>query len=126
MKSIFSVDQIIEANRANAEFAQRAQHIALKGAADLVNRQTAAMKETYDQLSALYRDAGWTADAAEVTKRQQDYAQTAMTRAVEHFRLAFDLASETNKANYELMQEAMARLSNGNSADAADVGKKEK
>ena len=103
-------DRMAELSRANADFAMRAQHIALKGAADLVSKQTQALKETYDQLSALYTQADWSAGATDISKHQQECAQTALLRAIEHVKLAMDHAGETNKATYELTQDAMKNL----------------
>ena len=100
-------DRAVEEQNLNVEYIGRINDVALRGAHTLVTRQGAALRETFDELSSVLKDAAAKANHPAATDAHLRCFELSVARGVEHLRIAFDWANEINLATWDLLTERL-------------------
>ncbi len=99
------LDRVVEEQNLNVEYIGRINDVALRGAHTLVTRQGAALRETFDELSSVLKDAASKGTHPTAADAHLRCFELSIARGLEHLRIAFDWANEVNRQSWDLLNE---------------------
>jgi len=101
------VDRITDEQKRNIEYLNRINEVAVRGAHTLVTRQGVALRETFDELSLVMKDAAGKAGNPATPDAQLRCIELSVAQGLEHMRIAFDWTYEMNRWTWDLFKDRL-------------------
>ncbi len=101
------LEGVMEEQNLNLRYINRVNEVALRGAHHLLARQNAAMREMFDDLTMLMKNATSKDSPTALAEASYDGLQYSISRGVEHMRIMFDWAHEMNQSTWSLLKERL-------------------
>jgi hypothetical protein len=104
------IEHVVDAQRVNAVFMGRVNQISVRAARILAVRQAQALRETFDDLATLVREAANGGGKTAFTDANVESLELSIARALEHIRISFDASHEMNQSTYVVLQGRLEAL----------------
>lgn len=114
------LDRAVEEQNLNVDYARRINDVVLRAAQSLAARQGMVLRETFDELSSVLRDAASNGHQMASGEAQLRCVELSVAHGLEQLRVAFEWANDVNMSSWDLLEERLRRsLAEARSTDVA-------
>lgn len=103
------LDRAVEEQNLNVDYARRINDVVLRAAQSLTARQGMVLRETFDELSLVLRDAAANGEKMTSGEAQLRCVELSVAHGLEQLRIAFEWANDINMSSWELLEERLKR-----------------
>lgn len=112
------LDRAVEEQNLNVDYARRINDVVLRAAQSLTARQGMVLRETFDELSSVLRDAAANGEKMASGEAQLRCVELSIAHGLEQLRIAFEWANDINMSSWDLLEERLNRsLAEARSSD---------
>ncbi len=103
------LDRAVEEQNLNVDYARRINDVVLRAAQSLTARQGMVLRETFDELSSVLKDAATNGQQMASGEAQLRCVELSVAHGLEQLRVAFEWANDVNMSSWDLLEQRLKR-----------------